>query len=246
VDILSILGLLVAIVAVVGGWTISGGSITGLFDGSALVIVLGGTFAAAMIQSHISVFAYSLKMMMWAIFPPRFAAQQIINKILKWSNIARKEGLLGLENIAETEQDTFVRKGLQLLVDGNEPEAIKRVMEVEINSKTQFNRSASNVISAMGRYSMVMGVLAAVVEMAQFTEQLANPGQLSHGIESVLVALMYGFCLSQFIFVPFSNKLNFLVIAQSQIQSMLMEGVLSIAQGENPRNIESKLQGFLQ
>jgi len=157
VDILSILGLLVAIVAVVGGWTISGGSITGLFDGSALVIVLGGTFAAAMIQSHISVFAYSLKMMMWAIFPPRFAAQQIINKILKWSNIARKEGLLGLENIAETEQDTFVRKGLQLLVDGNEPEAIKRVMEVEINSKTQFNRSASNVISAMGRYSMVMG-----------------------------------------------------------------------------------------
>lgn len=245
-DILSILGLLFAAAAVVGGWIYSGGSIGALFDFSALLIVVGGTFAAAMIQSHISVFAYSLKMLLWAIFPPRLAAQQIIGKIVKWSNIARKEGLLGLENIAETEQDNFVKKGLQLLVDGNEPESIKRVMEVEINAKIQFHRSAANIIESMGRYSLVIGFLAAVVETVQLTGNFTNPEVLSRGIESVLVALMYGFCLSQFIFVPFSKKLNYLVFTQDQIHNMLMEGVLSIAQGENPRNIETKLQGFLQ
>jgi len=246
VDILSILGLLVAAVAVVGGWVFSGGSVSALFDFSALLIVVGGTFAAAMIQSHISVFAYSLKMLLWAIFPPRLGAQQIIRKIIKWSNIARKEGLLGLENIAETEQDNFVKKGLQLLVDGNEPESIKRVMEVEIKAKIQFHHSATSVIESMGRYSLIVGFLAAVVEMVQITGNLSNPEILSRGVESVLVALMYGFCLSQFIFVPFSKKLNYLVLAQDQILNMLMEGVLSIAQGENPRNIETKLQGFLQ
>jgi len=246
VDILSILGLLVAAAAVVGGWIYSGGSIGALFDVSALLIVIGGTFAAAMIQSHISVFAYALKMLLWGIFPPRLGAQQIISKIVKWSNIARKEGLLGLENIAETEQDNFVKKGLQLLVDGNEPESIKRVMEVEINAKKQFHHSAANIIESMGRYSLVIGILAAVVEMVQLTENFSNPEVLSRGIESVLVALMYGFCLSQFIFVPFAKKLNYLVFSQDQIHNMLMEGVLSIAQGENPRNIETKLQGFLQ
>ena len=244
-DVLSVLGLIIVSIAIVGGWLVGGGTIDMLFDGTTLVILFGGIFGAAMIQSQISIFVYALKMMMWVIFPPRLGAQENIKKIIKWSNIARKEGLLGLENIAESEDDLFARKGLQLLVDGNDPEIIKRVMQVEINSKQQYNLEAASIVESMGRYSFIVGTVAAVIGLTQITTEISNPHVLASGIQTALVALAYGFGLAQFVFIPFAKKLNYLVTAQSQMQSMLLEGVLSIAEGENPRNIETKLQGFV-
>ncbi len=244
-DVLSVVGLVIVGVAILVGWLVGGGSFEMLFDVSTMVILFGGIFGAAMIQSQISVFVYALKMMLWVIFPPRMGVQENIAKILKWSNIARKEGLLGLENIAETEDDLFARKGLQLLVDGNDPDVIQRVMQVEINSKQQYNLEAARIVESMGRYSFVVGVVAAVIGLTQVTVEITNPQVLASGIESALVALFYGFGLAQFVFIPFSKKLNYLVAAHSQMQSMVLEGVLSIAEGENPRNIETKLQGFV-
>lgn len=244
-DVLSILGLVIISIAVLGGWLVAGGTIEMLFNGPTILIMFGGILGAAMVQSQISVFVYSLKMMLWVIFPPQLGVQENIQKIIKWSNIARKEGLLGLENIAESENDIFARKGLQLLVDGNEPEAIKRVMQVEIKSKQQYNLEAAGIVESMGRYSFVVGVVAAVIGLLQITIEISNPQVLASGIESALVSLAYGFGLAQFIFIPFAKKLHYLVTAQSQMQTMMLEGVLSIAEGENPRNIETKLQGFV-
>lgn len=244
-DVLSILGLLIACVAIVGGLLLGGGALDTLFNGPALLIVFGGTLGAAMIQSHVSLFLHSLKMMFWVFFPPKTGTQQIIKKIIEWSNIARKEGLLGLETIAETEQDVFARKGLQLLVDGNEPEVIKHVLQVEIKSKQQYNYHAACVVESMGRYSLIVGIIAAVIGLMQVGSNFVDPDLLGNGIETALVALVYGFCFAQFIFVPFANKLKYVVNAEAQIQDMLLEGVLSIADGENPRNIETKLQGFV-
>lgn len=244
-DVLSVLGLLLVSIAILGGWLVGGATLDMLFNGPTIVILLGGVFGAAMVQSQISVFVYSLKMMLWVIFPPKMGIQQNIKKIIQWSNIARKEGLLGLENIAESEDDLFARKGLQLLVDGNEPEVIQRVMQVEINSKQQYNQEAARIVESMGRYSFIVGVVAAVIGLSQITTEISNPEVISRGIESALVALAYGFGLAQFIFIPFSKKLNYLVEAQSRMRSMILEGVLSIAEGENPRNIETKLQGFV-
>jgi chemotaxis protein MotA len=244
-DVLSVLGLVIVSITIVGSWLVAGGSLDVLYSGPTLVIVLGGIFGTAMIQSQIAIFTYSLKMMVWVIFPPKLGVQQNIEKIIKWSNIARKEGLLGLENIAESEGDIFARKGLQLLVDGNEPEVIQRVMQVEIKSKKQYNLEAAGVIESMGRYSFVVGIVAAVLGLMQITEEITNPKVLALGIETALVALAYGFGFAQFVFIPFSKKLIYLVTAQSQLQAMVLEGVLSIAEGENPRNIETKLQGFL-
>ena len=244
-DALSIIGLLIACVAVVGGVLLGGGALEMLLNGPALLIVLGGTFGAAMIQSHVSIFSQALKMMFWVFFPPKTGAQQIIKKIVEWSNIARKEGLLGLETIAETEQDVFARKGLQLLVDGNEPEVIKHVLQVEIKSKKQYNYQAACLVESMGRYSFVVGIVAAVIGLMQIGSDIVNTELLGDGIETALAALVYGFCFALFIFIPFANKLKFVVTNQAQIQDMLLEGVLSIADGENPRNIETKLQGFV-
>ena len=244
-DLLSIIGLLVAAVAVVGGLLIEGAGLDTMLNGTALLIVFGGTFGAAMVQSHVSIFSHALKMMVWVFFPPRIGAQRIIKKIIEWSNIARKEGLLGLETLAETEPDVFARKGLQLLVDGNNSDIIKRVLQVEITSKKHYNNRAVSLVESMGRYSVVAGILAAIIGFMQAGDNTLSPDALSAGIEAASVALIYGFCFAQFVFVPFANKLQYLVSAQAHIQEMLMEGVLSIAEGENPRNIETKLQGFI-
>jgi len=245
-DLLSLIGLLIAAVAIVGGFLIEGGSLDVLFNGPALLIVFGGIFGAAMVQSQVSIFSHAMKLMMWAIFPPRLGARRMIKKIIEWSNIARKEGLLGLETIAETESDVFARKGLQLLVDGNDPEVIKRVLQVEINSKQQYDNHATTIVESMGRYSVFAGILAAVIGLMQTTHENLPPEALRAGIEAALIGLVYGFCFAQFVFVPCARKLKYLVAAQAQIQDMLLEGVLSIAEGENPRNIETKLQGFLR
>ncbi|MGD8569371.1 MAG: flagellar motor protein [Gammaproteobacteria bacterium] len=244
-DVLSVLGLLFAVAAVVAGLIIGGGAFESLINGPALLIVLGGTFGAAMVQSQISMFLYSLKLMIWVFFPPQLAAQRNIQKIVDWSNIARKEGLLGLETIAETEPDVFARKGLQLLVDGNDPKMIKHVMRVEIDSKQQFNHSAACVIESMGRHSLVVGIIAAAIGLMQISENPADINIIGSGLETALVALVYGIGFTQFVFVPFAGKLKSLIAAQARVQNMLLEGLLSIAEGENPRNIETKLQGFV-
>ncbi|MCI0508059.1 MAG: flagellar motor protein [Gammaproteobacteria bacterium] len=244
-DLLSIIGLLIAGIAVVGGFLIEGGSIEVLLNGPALLIVFGGTFGAAMVQSNVSQFSHALKMMLWVFFPPRNGAQQMIKRIIEWSNIARKEGLLGLETVAETEPDVFARKGLQLLVDGNDPDVIRRVLQVEINSKKHYDNQAAGIVESMGRYSVIAGIIAAVIGLMQASHYTQFPGALSGGIEAALTALVYGFCSAQFVFAPFAGKLKYAISAQARIQEMLLEGVLSIAEGENPRNIETKLRGFI-
>ena len=133
-DILSVAGIILAFVAIIGGNFIEGGHLSSLIQATAFLIVGGGTVGAIMIQSPMSVFLKSLRMVMWVIIPPKLAATEAIEKIINWSNIARKEGLLGLETLTENEPDLFARKGLQLLVDGSEPETIRSIMEVEMGT----------------------------------------------------------------------------------------------------------------
>ena len=144
-DILSLVGLLIGFGAILGGQFLEGGHITSLINGPACLIVLGGTVGAVMLQSPFSVFMSSLRMFLWVVFPPKLRSDEAIAKIMEWSNIARKEGLLGLEDIAENETDPFAQKGLQLLVDGSEPEVIRRVMEVELDAKEHFGNQAAKV-----------------------------------------------------------------------------------------------------
>ena len=134
-DILSILGVTLAFAAIIGGQIAEGGHVSSLLNLPAAVIVLGGTFGAIMIQAPMSVFLYAFKRLIWVFMPPRVPMEQVLENVVSWSNVARKEGLLGLESVSENEPDPFVRKGLQLLVDGNEPEAIRNILEVELQSK---------------------------------------------------------------------------------------------------------------
>ena len=244
-DLLSVIGFILGITAILGGQAMEGGHASSLANVPAVLIVLGGTVGAVMLQSPMAVFMQSMKMMMWVFLPPKLDGESMIKKIMDWSNIARKEGLLGLETIAETETDTFARKGLQLLVDGSEPEVIRRVLEVEMDVKEHFETQAAKVFEGMGGYSPTIGIIGAVMGLIHVMENLADPSKLGAGIATAFVATIYGVGLANMVFLPVANKLKSQVHARSKMHEMMLEGVISIAEGENPRNIETKLQGFL-
>ena len=244
-DILSITGIVLGLVAILGGNALEGGHIDSLLQATAFLIVAGGTFGAVLLQTPMAVFMRSMKMIPWVFIPPKIAGEQALSNIVGWSDIARKEGLLGLESIAESESDLFARKGLQLLVDGTEPEQIRSILEVEHGAKEHMDNQAAKVYEGLGGYSPTIGIIGAVMGLIHVMNNLADPSKLGPGIAVAFVATIYGVGLANLLFLPMANKLKSLIHNQSQYREMIIEGIVSISQGENPRNIEGKLQGYL-
>lgn len=245
-DILSMVGIMVALVAILGGNILEGGHTASLVQLTAFVIVGGGTLGAVMVQTPIRTFVRSMKIAAWVFVPVKLRPDETAEKIVNWSNIARREGLLGLEAIADEESDPFARKGLQLLVDGSEPEVIRAILEVEIDAREHHDIQAAKVFDGMGGYSPTIGIIGAVMGLIHVMNNLADPSKLGGGIATAFVATIYGVGFANLLFLPMANKLKSQIHSQTQFREMIVEGVISIAEGENPRNIETKLQGFYQ
>ncbi len=246
VDILSMTGILLALIAILGGNVLEGGHTASLVQMTAFVIVGGGTLGAVMVQTPIRTFVRAMKIAVWVMVPIKLCPEEVAEQIVNWSNIARREGLLGLEAIAEEEPDPFARKGLQLLVDGSEPEIIRSILEVEIDSKEHHDMQAAKVYDGMGGYSPTIGIIGAVMGLIHVMNNLADPSKLGSGIATAFVATIYGVGFANLLFLPVANKLKSQIHSQTQFREMIVEGVISIAEGENPRNIETKLQGYYQ
>lgn len=244
-DILSLIGVIVALGAILGGNILEGGHTRSLVQLTAFVIVMGGTLGAILLQIQMPVFTRAMRMTIWVFLPPKVGSAEAIERIVDWSNTARKEGLLGLESIAEAENDAFSSKGLQLLVDGSEPEVIRKIMEVEIDVKEHHDNEAAKVYEGMGGYSPTIGIIGAVMGLIHVMNNLADPSALGPGIAVAFVATIYGVGMANLFFLPMAAKLKAIIHQQTQYREMILEGVISIAEGENPRNIETKLQGYL-
>ncbi len=244
-DILSILGILLALGAIVGGNLLEGGHTDSLLQLTAFIIVIGGTLGAVLLQTPVATFLHAIKMLSWIVFPPKQEAEAAIEKIVEWSNVARKEGLLGLEAVSEDEPDLFVRKGLQLLVDGSEPDAIRSIMEVEMFAKEHHGVQAAKVFEAGGGYAPTIGIIGAVMGLIHVMQNLSDPSKLGGGIAVAFVATIYGVGSANLFLLPIASKLKSNIHRQTQYREMVVEGIISIAEGENPRNIEAKLRGYL-
>ncbi len=244
-DKLSVIGVLVGIGAILVGQQLEGGHLDSLVNGPAILIVFGGTIGAVMVQSPVPTFMRALQIAAWVIRPPVQPVHEIIEKIVSWSQVARREGLLGLESQAEDEPDPFARKGLQLLVDGNEPDTIRSTMELENLARESRDMAAAKVFEGLGGYSPTIGIIGAVLGLIHVMGNLADPSKLGPGIATAFVATIYGVGLANLLFLPIGNKLKAHVQNQSQYGDMLIEGIIAIAEGENPMNIELRLQGYL-
>lgn len=245
VDLISIAGLLLALTAIVGGQILEGGNVGSLVQVTAFFIVIGGTMGAVMLQSSLPVFLNGMRLLKWVFLPPQAHPAQLIEEILHWSSIARKGGLLALEPMIDDLSDPFKRKGLQMLVDGAEPDKIREALEVEINTYEEHQRQAARVWESAGGYAPTIGILGAVMGLIHVMENLSDPSKLGGGIAVAFVATIYGVGSANMLFLPIANKLKVLIGHQVTLRELLIEGLGSIANGENPRIIETKLQGYI-
>lgn len=244
-DILSAIGLVLAFVALIGGSILKGSGVAALWGPAAFVIVILGTIASIFIQTPLVNFKHGMKMTKWVFKPPVQNPAALIDKLIEWSGVARKQGLLALEGVVETESDPFIKKGLQMLVDGAEPDMLRNVLEVEMQTKEHFDNLGAKVYEGMGIYAPTLGIIGAVMGLMAVMQNLADPSKLGHGISAAFIATIYGIASANLFFLPMASKLKMVVASQTRVREMVIEGLISISQGENPRNIESKLKGYL-
>ena len=244
-DKISIAGLLLGVIAIVGGQVLEGGHIGSLSQPTALLIVLGGTMGAVMLQSPYATFMRGMRRVRWVWYPPVVDAPQLIKQVSSWSQVSRREGLLALESVINVLKDDFARKGLQLLVDGAEPERLREVLEVEIGTYEQEMKLAARIWEAAGGYSPTIGILGAVMGLIHVMENLSDPSKLGAGIAVAFVATIYGVGLANLVFLPIANKLKAHINRLVVQREMVVDGLVGIANGDNPRIIESRLQGYI-
>jgi chemotaxis protein MotA len=189
---------------------------------------------------------HALKILPWIMRPPVLQPEILLKKMLDWSNTARRQGLLALEPVMRRERDPFMRKALQLVVDGSEPDAIRGAMEVELTTREHTDTQGARVFEGMGIYSPTLGIIGAVLGLMAVLQNLADPSKLGHGIAAAFTATVYGIGLANLFFLPVAAKLKVTIHEQSQVREMIIEGMLCIARGENPRIIETKLRGYLR
>lgn len=244
-DVLSLIGIVLAFVAILGGNYLEGGHVGALVNGPAALIVIGGTLGAAFLQAPVHVLKRSGVVLRWIFLPPKIDLPAGIARVVSWSMTARKEGLLGLESVADSERDDYARKGLQLLVDGAEPEAIRSILEVDLYTQEGRDIQAAKVFESMGGYAPTIGIIGAVMGLIHVMGNLADPSKLGSGIAVAFVATIYGVGFANLLLLPIASKIKAVALRQARYREMLLEGILSIAEGENPRSIDLKLQGFM-
>jgi len=244
-DILSFLGLIIGFGAIIGGQYLEGGHIDSIMNAVAFMIVLGGTLGAVMLQTPLDTFIRAIKMLVWVFFPPKYSTEELLEKIIEWNTIARKEGLFKLETVADLEDDLFIQKGLQLISDGATPEMVREILENDLDIQEHHDLQSSKVYEAMGGYSPTIGIIGAVLGLIHVMGNLADPSSLGSGIAVAFVATIYGVVLANLVFLPIGQKLKTLIERRSQVYMMLIEGLISVADGDNPHNIESRLQAYL-
>lgn len=244
-DTLSLLGLLIALGAVLGGQWLEGGHIASLIQATAFLIVIGGTLGAVMLQSRLPVFAQGIRMVRWVFRPPPCDFRTLINHVVHWSNVARRGGLLSLEPQLRIEKNVYERRGLQLLIDGADPSVLRDILERDIQTYEDGQRAAIRVWESAAGYSPTIGIIGAVLGLIHVMENLTDPTKLGAGIAVAFVATIYGVGVANLCFLPIANKLKSILGREVRRREMLIDGLVCIANGDNPRIVQGRLEGFL-
>lgn len=244
-DKISLAGILIGLVAIIGGQVLEGGHVASLVQPTALLIVCGGTLGAVLLQNPYHVFRRGVQMARWVWVSPVIEQKRLIDQINTWANLSRREGLLALERFVNQQKDPFTKKGLQLLVDGADPERMRELLDVEIGTFEAEMKQAAKIWDAAGGYSPTLGILGAVMGLIHVMENLSDPTKLGGGIAVAFVATIYGVGLANLIYLPIAGKLKYHIGRMVSAKEMLVDGLVGIAVGDNPRIIESRLRAYI-
>jgi chemotaxis protein MotA len=244
-DLASMIGLTLAAVAILGGQALEGGSVKSLIQPTAAIIVLGGTFGACLLQFPLLVALGSFKAIFTVFKESETNNKEVIQEILHLANKARKEGVISLESDAQRIADPFLKKALTMAMDGVDPKVLREAMELQISNLEEEAEQPVKFWQAAGGYSPTIGIIGAVLGLIHVMENLADPSKLGGGIAVAFVATVYGVSLANLVYLPVSGKLKSKAKARLVAKEIMLVGVISILEGENPRLIDDRLRSYL-
>ncbi|NMM28507.1 MAG: flagellar motor protein [Glaciimonas sp.] len=242
----SLAGVLLAFSGIIFGQMLEGGRLDALMQPAAFVIVFIGTLGAVLLQTRLSSFLRGVQMVKLVFFPPLDDRQAMARDIYTWSATARREGFLKLESYMDAATDTFVVKGLRLVIDGFEPGKIREILECDVSAYEMRERQAIKIWEAAGGYSPTIGILGAVLGLIHVMENLSDPSKLGGGIAVAFVATIYGVGLANLVFLPIGHKLKTISGFEVRRREMLIDVFSDIATGDNARVIEERVEGYLK
>jgi chemotaxis protein MotA len=240
----TLLGVALALVGIFLGLFLEGGSIGQIIQPTAAMIVFGGTMGAVMIQFPLRViFAATLRLGQVFVDTSKDPTV-IIHEIVGFAQKARKDGIVSLDNELEKVSDPFLKKSLMLAVDGTEPQEIRSMMELELDNQSDHEELLPRVFESAGGFAPTIGIIGAVLGLIQTMQHLDNISEVGRGIAVAFVATIYGVGSANLFFLPVSGKIKIRIRQEQVLREMMLEGVISILEGMNPRMLETKLFGF--
>lgn len=243
-DLATIAGIVVGLIFVTFGIMADGDIIT-YINFPSLLIVLGGTIAATFVAYPLTKVLEAFKIASKAFSNKVEEAGEIIERVISLANTARKEGLLALEEAAEEIDDEFLKKGIMLIVDGTDPELVRNLLETELAFAEERHREGQGIFEAMGSFAPAYGMIGTLIGLINMLKRLDDPSAIGPSMAVALITTFYGSLLANLIFLPMANKLKLRSKEEILRKEIMVEGLLSIQAGENPRIIEEKLKAFL-
>ncbi|MCT4606727.1 MAG: flagellar motor protein [Marinisporobacter sp.] len=243
-DLATVLGIVVGMAFIIGGILI-GGSLSTFVDPASIVIVLGGTIAGTFVTYPMNKVKEALVVVKKAFMTKNLKPTETIDKIIDIANIARREGLLALEEAAEGVDDDFLKKGVMLIVDGTDPELVRNILETELSFLEERHGEGRSIFDTLGSLAPAFGMVGTLIGLINMLKTLEDPSTVGPSMSVALITTFYGAVLANLIFIPIATKLKLRSREEILIKEVMVEGLLSIQAGENPRIIEVKLKSFL-
>lgn len=244
-DIATIIGLVIAWGAILGGFVMEGGSIGSLVSPSAAIIVIGGSFGATVVSfalKHTTSLPIIFKQ---ALLTKRADPLELLQTVVAAAKKARQSGILALESDAKDQENTFIRNALQLVVDGTPPELVREILETEIQTMRERHQTGSQFFASWGGFLPTLGVLGTVMGLVHMLENLDDPGSMGEGIATAFIATLYGVGIANLFCLPIATKLRNSSHQEIAAYEMAIEGILSLQAGDNPRLVLTKMRAFL-
>lgn len=244
-DIGTFAGILLAAVGILGGLLLEGGKAADVLQYTAAMIVVAGTAGAVMVTTPPALLLAAIKRIKDVLWDSTPSPAVVTTQLLEFAKQARRTGIVSLESEMEMLSDPFFRKALSLAVDGMDLQDLRRVMELEIELAERRSEAEAKVFETAGGYAPTIGIIGAVLGLIQVMKHLDDIERVGHGIAVAFVATVYGVGLANLVLLPMANKLKARLERAAHYKELIVEGVIGIAEGMNPKLIEIKLEAFL-
>jgi len=243
-DIATLLGIISAFGLVIIA-IVMGGGISLFINVPSLMIVVGGTLGATMINFPLKDVLGAVSVVKNVFFSKAQSVSDIVRQFIEFGNKARREGILALEADLRTIDDEFVKKGLQLSVDGLEPQIIHEILDTEVEFLKERHHLGAEIFSTMGTFAPALGMIGTLIGLVQMLQSMDDPSTIGPSMAVALLTTFYGSVMANLICMPIAGKLRTRSKEETLIKEMTIEGILSLTKGENPRILEQKMKSFL-